>query len=191
MEVFAAQGFREASIKDIAMAAGVNSPGLIYHYFANKEELLKAALAHFAPPLRLAGHMEQLAELPVRDGMLAIANAYLAILTEPAVINSMRVMIGEALRSEEFAQVLAEAGPLKVWNLITHYLRHLKQAGTLQIENPETAARCFMAPLFAHVFLCAMLRIPDPLNISPTLYAEQCVDLFLKGAAPQGDPING
>ena len=186
LDVFSSHGFRDSSIKDIAEAAELKSPGLIYHYFENKEELLKAALEHFAPPIKMASQIETLDNLPVRDGLLAIANAYLSIVTEPQFINSMRVLMSEAMHSEEFAHILADAGPLKIWTLVSRYMRVQCDRGSLQLPCPETAARCFMAPLFAHVFLRGVMRIPDPLNQSPADYASHCVDLFLSGGLPRG-----
>ena len=39
LEVFSTKGFHKATNKDIASAAGGMSPGLIYHYFKDKEDL--------------------------------------------------------------------------------------------------------------------------------------------------------
>ena len=41
---FAAKGFRGATIKSIAQAAGVQSPALLYWYFPSKEALFQAVL---------------------------------------------------------------------------------------------------------------------------------------------------
>jgi TetR/AcrR family fatty acid metabolism transcriptional regulator len=43
-QVFAAKGFENASIRDVARAAGV-ADGTIYNYFANKDDLLNALIA--------------------------------------------------------------------------------------------------------------------------------------------------
>lgn len=48
LTVFAARGFRGATIRDVARAAGV-SDGTIYNVFANKAALLDALLARLAP----------------------------------------------------------------------------------------------------------------------------------------------
>ena len=36
LQVFASKGFEKATNKDIAVASGIGSPGLIYHYFKDK-----------------------------------------------------------------------------------------------------------------------------------------------------------
>jgi len=48
LTVFAARGFRGATIRDVAREAGV-SDGTIYNVFANKAALLEALLARLAP----------------------------------------------------------------------------------------------------------------------------------------------
>jgi AcrR family transcriptional regulator len=47
LKVFADKGFKSASIKDIAEAAGI-SQGLMYHYFKNKEDLLAATIKQYS-----------------------------------------------------------------------------------------------------------------------------------------------
>src|SRR2546421_3407222 len=48
MSVFSQKGFTRATNKDIAREAGI-TPGLIYHYFENKEALLKAIIETRSP----------------------------------------------------------------------------------------------------------------------------------------------
>ncbi len=43
--VFAEKGFEKATNQDIAEAAGIGSPGLIYHYFESKADLLRQVVA--------------------------------------------------------------------------------------------------------------------------------------------------
>src|SRR3981081_4928887 len=55
MRVFSQKGFTRATNKDIAREAGI-TPGLIYHYFENKEALLKA-IVEGRSPLRLVSSL--------------------------------------------------------------------------------------------------------------------------------------
>src|SRR5437868_14307806 len=48
MRVFSQKGFTRATNKSIAREAGI-TPGLIYHYFENKEALLKAIIEGRSP----------------------------------------------------------------------------------------------------------------------------------------------
>ena len=44
LQVFASEGFEKATNKDIARAAHINSPGLIYHYFKDKTDLFRQVI---------------------------------------------------------------------------------------------------------------------------------------------------
>src|SRR5260221_14479741 len=59
LQAFAEKGFGGTTNRDIAQAAGIGSPGLIYHYFKDKEALLQAALEQHAPLLQLLAHAEE------------------------------------------------------------------------------------------------------------------------------------
>ncbi len=51
--LFAQRAYEEISMRDVARAAGVSKP-LLYHYFASKTELFKAAVAKSAAELEAA-----------------------------------------------------------------------------------------------------------------------------------------
>jgi AcrR family transcriptional regulator len=91
--VFAKKGFRGATIKDIAIAAGV-SDGTIYNLFDNKAALLRAILAGAEPPEPEATPMKapSLADM-LRDRWSAIGPDSLAML---------RVILSEALIDPDF-----------------------------------------------------------------------------------------
>ena len=48
LRVFAEKGFDRATNKDIARAAGI-TPGLTYHYFKSKEDVLREAIERHSP----------------------------------------------------------------------------------------------------------------------------------------------
>jgi AcrR family transcriptional regulator len=68
-EVFAAQGYAKASTNAIAAAAGA-SPGTLYQFFKNKEQIAEALTARYLERLR-AAHGEafdlSVAELPLEE----------------------------------------------------------------------------------------------------------------------------
>ncbi len=69
LEVFSRKGFEQATNKDIAQAAHIGSPGLIYHYFKDKSDLLQKVLQERAPVLQLIAHGDELMELPPREAL--------------------------------------------------------------------------------------------------------------------------
>lgn len=56
-QMFAAKGFTQTTVRDIADAAGILS-GSLYHHFSSKEEMLHEVLAGF-----MAGHFERSQEI--------------------------------------------------------------------------------------------------------------------------------
>ncbi|MGL5839119.1 MAG: TetR/AcrR family transcriptional regulator [Sphingorhabdus sp.] len=91
--VFAEKGFRGATIRDIATAAGV-SDGTIYNLFDNKAALLKAVLAGAEPP----GAVLDLTNPPSLPDMLR--DRWAAI--SPASLAMLRVVLSEALIDADF-----------------------------------------------------------------------------------------
>ncbi|MDF5718561.1 MAG: TetR/AcrR family transcriptional regulator [Rhizonema sp. NSF051] len=53
LQVFASKGFDSATNKDIAAASGIGSPGLSYHYFKDKYDLLQQVVEQRMPLLQL------------------------------------------------------------------------------------------------------------------------------------------
>lgn len=73
VRVFARQGFHACRVSDIADEAGV-AYGLVYHYFASKDEVLDTLfLERWSVMLELIGEVDA-QELPVREKLRAIAS---------------------------------------------------------------------------------------------------------------------
>lgn len=171
-------------MRDVAAAAGIKSPGLIYHYFENKEVLFQAVVTHYAPPLQGIAQSDTLAALPVREGLMQIARMYLGTLQDDRISACIRTMMGEALRSPKFAGVLGEAGPQRIWTALAGYLKRQMDLGSLRPVDPHIAARYFISPLFTYVFVRTIARLTDTLELDADTFAIQCVDLFLSGCGP-------
>ena len=58
LKVFSVKGFHKATNKDIAQAAGGISPGLIYWYFKDKEDLFLSLIRERGTVFDLADHPE-------------------------------------------------------------------------------------------------------------------------------------
>jgi AcrR family transcriptional regulator len=189
LAVFARQGFSATSIKAVAREAGISSPALLYHYFESKDALLRAVIERNAPPFRFFADRGRVMELPIRRALLEFANAYLAIVDRPEMTCCMRVMIGEALRSPEFAEMLGEIGPQRIWTALSEYFSSKMEAGELRRSDPLLAAQAFISPLFTHVFVHAVARMSHGAPHDMKAFAEGWVDLFLKGCEPASERL--
>lgn len=137
LTVFASNGFKGASIKDIAQAAGI-SQGLMYHYFVSKEDLLEATVEHhsFVPQMRLI--LTDAGKRPVQEVFRDLAMGFLNILDNKAGL--VRIFFQEI-----------ESNPMvkKAWSNLVHegvsllqqYLDSLVASGELRPHNTEVSAR--------------------------------------------------
>jgi AcrR family transcriptional regulator len=181
LKVFSRKGFTQATNKDVAEAAGINSPGLIYHYFANKEDLLRAVVEQHAPPLQWVARADALMALPPEEALTQLGRSYLRLIEDPQFGAFIRVLLGEAIRSPRFAQLFAEIGPLRVMQLLAEYLRRKMDEGLLRQAEPSVAARCFMGPLVTYLMTRAVLGLEeDPHGDAETILAT-VVAVFLRG----------
>src|SRR5712691_11728565 len=90
MRVFSQKGFTRATNKDIAREAGI-TPGLIYHYFENKEALLKA-IVEGRSPLRLINTLPpQVLALPPETFMRFMLVQVLDIVEDEKFVQLIRV----------------------------------------------------------------------------------------------------
>ena len=80
LEVFAQKGYIRATNSDIARAAGIRSPGLIYHYFRDKRDLLDQVMQLRMPVLQLVSAPSELKELPPRELLTRFAHSFLSAL---------------------------------------------------------------------------------------------------------------
>lgn len=72
--LFAKHGLEGTTTKDIAKAAGV-SPGLLYHYYSSKEDLLLNVIKRFKNEANDALEGDIL-DLPVEEGLLRILSSF-------------------------------------------------------------------------------------------------------------------
>lgn len=185
LQVFSTRGFAQATNKEIAAAARINSAGLIYHYFQDKADLLRAVLERHAPPIQLALHPETLFALPPEEALARIGLAYVGLLEAPATRAFFKLVLGEALRDPAFARTLGAIGPQRVLHLLTEYLRLQMEGGRLRPVEPSLAARSFLGPLIARLMLHDIFQIADPQETSAPEWVAAQVDLFLRGLEPQ------
>jgi TetR/AcrR family transcriptional regulator, cholesterol catabolism regulator len=103
LSLMSQRGVDATSMRDLASAAGLNVASL-YHYFPSKRELLEAVLVeHGFLPVR--------AIIPTSEGIrtneMDLADMLTAILVSMFDVEEfVRLMVGEAIRSEETARAV-------------------------------------------------------------------------------------
>ncbi len=177
--VFSSKGFIAATNKDIAEAANINSTGLIYHYFDSKEDLLKAVIEHYAPPMQMLAEADSFMALEPKEALVKFGMAYLEMMEDTKISACMRILAGEALRSSDFGAVIGQVGPLRIFQLIADYIQRKIDEGLLRDVDPAVASRCFWGPLITYVLTQKIFGTPEKLN--PSEIVSTSVDIFLRG----------
>jgi AcrR family transcriptional regulator len=184
LHVFARKGFEQATNKEIAAAAGIGSPGLIYHYFKDKSDLFREVVEQKVPLLQLLARPEELMALPPAEALARFGRAYLRIMESPEAIALLRLIIGEAARRPKVAQIFFEAGPNRAFRFLASYLERQMEAGVLRRMDAAAAARCFFSPLIIHVLSRQVFQQPDAFTLDAETLLATNVDVFLRGVQP-------
>jgi AcrR family transcriptional regulator len=181
LAVFSEKGFDKATNQEIAEAAGIASPGLIYHYFDSKADLLRQAMSARAPLLQTAIRGEALMRMAPREALTLIGSAFLEALNNPENLRLFRVIIGEALRNPAAAAEWHSASSLPVKRGLVHYLEVRMQAGELRRANPVAAANCFLGSFLLYVLSSEVFGPTDAPRLDPETMLTTAVEMFLRG----------
>jgi AcrR family transcriptional regulator len=146
-EEFSAKGFRGATIKSIAEAAGLQSPALIYHYFPDKGALFREVLGSRIPVLRAVRDPAGLMDLPPEEVLPSIARMYLSTFDNPAAQRMVRLIVGEAMRQPEIAEIFGNAVIKRVLGFLRKYMARQIELGRLRPHDVRSSARAFMGML--------------------------------------------
>src|SRR5262245_10589512 len=98
LAVFSEKGFEKATNKDIAEAAGIGSPGLIYPYFKDKSDLFRQVLEQRTPVLQLIARGESVMDLSPREALTLFGSAFIQTLENRTGISMFKLILGEAVR---------------------------------------------------------------------------------------------
>lgn len=184
LQVFARKGFEKATNKDIAGAAGIGSPGLIYHYFKDKGDLFRQVVEQRLPLLQLLTHSDDIMNKPPRDVLMVFGQSFLRVAENPTSIALFKLILGEAMRQPVVAELVNSIGPSRSIGFLSRYLAKQMEVGTLRSMDPGAAARCFVGPLIAYLLTREVFLQPDAQQISPDKMVATAVDVFLQGMQP-------
>ena len=181
LTVFSTKGFEKATNKDIAQAAGIGSPGLIYHYFKDKGDLLRQVIEQRSPVLQTLISGDLTLNRPPHEVLDLLGRAFLALLADQEGLALVRVLFGEALRRPALADMLKDLGQSRALTNLARYLSAQMAAGVLRRTDPGAALRCFLGPLMAYVLSREIFALPDSPTLSPETMVAVTVETFLRG----------
>jgi AcrR family transcriptional regulator len=184
-EEFSEKGFRGATIKSIARAAQLQSPALIYWYFPDKEALFREVLEARIPVLRTVRDPAGLLDLPPEKVLPIIARRYLSTFDNPAAQRMARLMVGEAMRRPEIAEVFGNTVIKRVLGFLKGYMERQIELGRLRPHDARSSARAFMGMLIPQAggkLIFPVIREDGPTDEE---HLETTASIFLEGLKPR------
>jgi len=172
LDLFSRQGVDSTSIKDIAREAGV-AQGLLYHYFAGKDDLLWGVLeTHiFNPQLQQALLEEE--THPAEDVLREVALQFNAFLEARQPL--MRLVLRELQTNLRVRGLWEESIRREVVSKLEDFLRARVASGELRPHRVEVAANMLM-------YGVVMLYLPGGKTaVSGETSIEEMVGILMRG----------
>jgi AcrR family transcriptional regulator len=186
-EEFSAKGFKGATIKSIARAASLQSPALIYWYFPDKEALFREVLETRIPVLRAVRNPAGLLDLPPEEVLPSIGERYLSTFDNKATQGMARLLVGEAMRRPEVAEVFGNAVIQRVLGFLKSYMSRQVELGRLRPHDVRASARAFIGMFIPQaggkMFFPALRKD----GLTDNEHVGAVVDIFLHGLQRKED----
>ena len=181
LEVFSSKGFEKATNKDIAEAAQIGSPGLIYHYFSDKADLFRHVVEQRAPALMMLLHSDEVMDMPPREALARFGAAFVNTIDNRSAMKMVKLMFGEASRRPMVAEMINAIGPGRIFPLLARYLTRQMEAGVMRRMDPGAATRCFVGPLVIFLITREIFPQADSTTLSAETMVATAIDVFLDG----------
>jgi AcrR family transcriptional regulator len=191
MKVFSREGFEKATNKNIAEAAHIKSPGLIYHYFKDKTDLFRHVVEERATVLEFITHGDEMMEREPREVLTSFAQAFFNMLNNPASVAMFKILLSESTRKPSIANIFNRIGPWRGFTFLNRYLEHQMDLGRLRRMPPGAATRCFMGPLLAFLITREVFVQADSSTLDQAMMARTAIDIFLNGMAVRAEDVIG
>jgi TetR/AcrR family transcriptional regulator len=180
-EEFSEKGFKGATIKSIAGVAGLQSPALIYWYFPDKEALFREVLGAKIPVLRAVRDPAGLLDLPPEEVLPNIARGYLSTFDNPAAQRMVRLIMGEAMRRPEIAEIFGSAVIKRVLGFLKSYMARQVELGRLRPHDVRSSARAFIGMLLPQAGGKLFFPVIREDGLTDEEHIETAVSTFLEG----------
>lgn len=145
---FARDGFAEASVDDIARAAGVAKP-TVYNHFGDKRSLFLEVLAEYAARSgeRVSAMIDEIDVHTddLRAELRRLGAQIIACVTDVEGAAVIRLQFSESPRFGELVDDIRDTGRHRTQDRLAGKFGQFAATGRLRTDNPALAARHFMA----------------------------------------------
>jgi TetR/AcrR family transcriptional repressor of mexJK operon len=155
--MFLKHGFGDASMDDVAAAAGV-SKMTVYRHFGSKEDLFAGVITESCQQL-ITGEIEEIFALPPREALRAYARKMTEIFFARDTAELHRIVIAECRRFPKLGRLFYETGPQACIDALEAYFVRHRNDPALKVRDPHRAAEEFLELLRGYAHLKVLLGI--------------------------------
>lgn len=184
LHVFATRGYRNTRLDEVAAAAGVTK-GAVYHYFANKEELLLRALEQYQE--RAFGRLEEALRHEHGPSSARIRLVFRRAFGggDPVRRDVLRLLQGIAQELPDAYRRWIAKGPMKGWRLIASLIDEGKASGEFRADaDSDVAARVALTGVMVQIIWQRHAKEIRGMAIDQDRLIDSAVDLLLAGLRP-------
>jgi AcrR family transcriptional regulator len=182
LELISEKGYLGATTREIAALAGVSELTL-FRKFGKKEHLFEEMLESYTFLPKLKDLIEEIHEMPVKEGLHTIGTRFLRTLQERRPL--AQIMLSEM---SHYPQKIRRIYQLMIDNLartLESYLESCKSRGEVQPTDMNFASYAFLRVLFM-TFAYESIIKEQPLSDEKIEYTvHELVAIFLNGIAPE------
>jgi AcrR family transcriptional regulator len=183
MRAFASKGFTRATNKDIAQEAGITA-GLIYHYFENKEAVLKAIIEERSALRLIRSQPQDMQSLPPETLLPLLFRQALSIVESDNFIQVIRVILPEAVHNPDIAAMAANTFQ-EVIQFLSYYFSDKMEHGELREADPLLVTQTFLNSFIGFVLRRQIFHDPLALQYTQEQIVESVITTALSGLLPR------
>jgi AcrR family transcriptional regulator len=189
LEEFAARGFADARLDDVARRAGV-AKGTIYLYFRDKEDLFQELVRAMVSPLVGAIASAPLQDIPIRAVGEMIADVFVNEIFATRRKDVLRLIISEGPRFPKLAEFYYREVIARVLPLLRARLELAVKRGELAHDALARFPQLLVAPALMAIIWSGLFERFAPLDVRALMRAH--LDLIFSGTnAPAGKAPSG
>ncbi|MBV9483769.1 MAG: TetR/AcrR family transcriptional regulator [Acidobacteria bacterium] len=188
--LFARQGYKGTTTKEIALRAGITE-ALIFRHFASKEELywavIEAKIDANSPKERMR------ARLRVKGSDAAILGGLAEDILERRAKDQdlSRLLLYSALENHRLSQRFFRAFVSSYYGLLAEYIARRTREGVFRPVDPTLAARAFLGMIIYHSWVQELFGGKRYQRLSVQQVSRTLVDVWLKGMLAEPARRNG
>ena len=182
LSLFAKQGFKESSVRDIAKSVGLQ-PGALYNHFKNKDEILQTLLGSLMESAVVTIFEDKDPQELSKRGkalLMNIATTFKLLSFDGKNEALFKLLMQEMYKNTKIRELYLEYFYQQNIKKLSSVFFIMMQEERIRSSDPLMLANEFLAPLFFYQSQVALLKIDKKSTSSAVTLFEKHVDFFWK-----------